>query len=88
MKLEIFREERIKELQGWLKELPSNEIERRSCGSNMLDDEITKEIEEIVDNFPTKTPKKTLTMQIKPGFIYRVSLKICFCDDNVSVIYN
>lgn len=70
----IFSLDRLQLLQDWLRNLPSNGVDRLLSGHSALDEEIVKELERIVDNVPTNTPKKSLTMHIKPSFIYRVRI--------------
>lgn len=71
----------MNQLKGWLKSLPSYGMERRVCGSVALEAEVVAEIEKVVDTF--KTSKiKNVTMQIKPTFLYRVSISY-FCCQNV-----
>ncbi|KAJ8926749.1 hypothetical protein NQ314_020866 [Rhamnusium bicolor] len=68
-------DEKLKELQTWLKTLPTHSIERQTCGSAVLEPEVIEEVEKIVDGCPKSQIAKKVTMQIKPSFLYRVRCK-------------
>ncbi|XP_050302110.1 5'-3' exoribonuclease 1 [Anthonomus grandis grandis] len=65
---------KMKELQVFLKTLPTFTLERQSCDSQVMEPEIVAEIEKIVDNQPKK-PSKKVTMTIKPSFLYKPELQ-------------
>ncbi|CAG9814067.1 unnamed protein product [Phaedon cochleariae] len=63
-------DDRLKELQSWLKTLPVHTIERQTCGSDIIEPEVVEEIEKTVDNIKPGNVKK-VTMSVKPMYIYR-----------------
>ncbi|XP_074029903.1 5'-3' exoribonuclease pacman isoform X2 [Leptinotarsa decemlineata] len=67
-------ENKLKELQCWLKSLPIHTIERQTCGSSVIEPEVVEEIEKIVDNFKVGNVKK-LTMTMKPNFLYKPEIQ-------------
>lgn len=73
MNLCFFREEKLKELQSWLRSLPTHSIERQPCGGSALEPEVVEIIEKIVDESHKTINGKRATIQVKPNFLYRVS---------------
>lgn len=70
----VCSEERIKELLEWLKKQPASSVERQACGSQSLEPELVKRIEEIVDE-DQKHPgaAKDVVLKIRPHLLYKVS---------------
>ncbi|CAH0556696.1 unnamed protein product [Brassicogethes aeneus] len=66
---------KMKELNKFLKELPTHSIEKRTCGSEAFEKEIVDDIEKIIDSQADKLVVKKVTMQVKPGFLYRPELQ-------------
>ncbi|KAL3283158.1 hypothetical protein HHI36_006310 [Cryptolaemus montrouzieri] len=67
--------EKVKAIQTWLTSQPHSRVERRACNSAVLDVDVVKEIEKIVDGYkPSNT--KNVTLQCKPNLLYRADL--CF----------
>ncbi|XP_057669654.1 5'-3' exoribonuclease 1 [Diorhabda carinulata] len=67
-------EERFKELQEWLKTLPTNSIEKQTCNSINLEPEVVQELEKMMDSFKSGSTKK-VTMQVRPNFLYRPEIQ-------------
>jgi hypothetical protein len=71
----IFRsEEKVKSIQTWLKTLPIHNIERRVCGSMLLEPEVIAEIEKTLDQM--QESPKNITMNIKPHLLFKVRVLI------------
>ncbi|XP_044268734.1 5'-3' exoribonuclease 1 isoform X2 [Tribolium madens] len=76
---EIFNEdgdEKVKSIQTWLKSLPIHNIERRVCGSSVLEPEVVAEIEKEVDQL--KDSPKNIIMPIKPQLLYKPEIQTGF----------
>lgn len=69
----IIRDEKLKELQNWLRSLPSYSVERQPCGGSALEFEEVKEIEKIIDESTKTVSERKTNIQIKPNFLYRVN---------------
>ncbi|KAK9681238.1 Xrn1 helical domain [Popillia japonica] len=67
--------ERLSEISTWIKAQPYYSVERRPCGTHVLEPEIVKKIEEIVDNYKLIKPKE-IVMKIKPHILYKPDLYI------------
>ena len=62
------------DISNWLKEQPYTKVERHVCGSEIVEPELVAEIEKKVDDFQQVGCKvKTVTMQVKPHLLYKVS---------------
>ncbi|KAJ8980060.1 hypothetical protein NQ317_012900 [Molorchus minor] len=68
-------DEKLKELQTWLKQLPCHSVERQTCGTEIVEPDVIKEIESIVDKCTKSGKSKKVTMQIKPNFLYRPEIQ-------------
>ncbi|KAJ8916294.1 hypothetical protein NQ315_016435 [Exocentrus adspersus] len=68
-------EEKLKELQSWLKSLPLHSIERQTCGSSALEPELVEELEKIVDRSLKSVGGKKIAVQVKPNFLYRSEIQ-------------
>ncbi|XP_008193749.1 5'-3' exoribonuclease 1 isoform X2 [Tribolium castaneum] len=66
-------DEKVKSIQTWLKSLPVHNIERRVCGSSVLEPEVVAEIEKEVDQL--KDSPKNIVMQIKPHLLYKPEIQ-------------
>nr|CAD7460816.1 unnamed protein product [Timema tahoe] len=76
--IHIFPNERTKlsEIQTWLKEQAYSKIARQGCGSDLLDEEIVREIENTIDRFHQVGPRvKTVVAQAKPYLLYKPGLQ-------------
>lgn len=71
----IFSDERLKELDKWLKSKPHFNAERQVCGTSNIDAEVVRKIEETVDNYKKVANTKNVIMQIKPHLLYKVRHK-------------
>lgn len=69
----LFREQKIDDLKEWLKLLPTYKLDRQLCGNTVLEPDVVNEIQKTIDTFKTNKVK-TVTMNIKPNFLYRVSI--------------
>ncbi|RZC39325.1 5'-3' exoribonuclease 1 like, partial [Asbolus verrucosus] len=67
-------DEKVKIIQNWLKTLPTHNIERRVCGSSVLEPEVIAAIEKIVDE--AKTTPKNITLQIKPQLLFKPEIQM------------
>lgn len=67
----LHSKERLSEISTWIKAQPYYSVERRPCGTHVLEPEIVKKIEEIVDNYKLIKPKE-IVMKIKPHILYKV----------------
>ncbi|XP_063901508.1 5'-3' exoribonuclease 1 isoform X2 [Zophobas morio] len=67
-------DEKVRSIQVWLKTLPTYNIERRVCGTVILEPEVVAEIENIVDQFE-ETPKD-FVMQVKPQLLYKPEIQM------------
>lgn len=73
----MFSAEKVSALSKWLKEIPTASMERQSCGAEILDEEVVKQLQEVMKVFAENPPEsKKLKLQVKPHVLYRVSL--CF----------
>jgi Uri superfamily endonuclease len=64
----------------WLKEQPYTKVERRVCGSEILEAELVQAIEREVDEFQQHGCRvKTVTMQVKPHLLYKVNICVYKC---------
>ncbi|XP_060517739.1 5'-3' exoribonuclease 1 [Cylas formicarius] len=69
-------EDKIKEIQTWLKTLPIYGLERRPCGRQVAEPEVIQIIEETLDRPTKKLVSKKVTMQIKPPLLYQPEIQI------------
>lgn len=76
-----------KDLIQYMRELPTASIEKRSCGSTLFEKELVDKIEEIVANHSKKSNPKQLTVQVKPQFLYRVSINNASSNPTLSFIF-
>ncbi|CAH1131010.1 unnamed protein product [Ceutorhynchus assimilis] len=70
-------EEKIKKVQVWLRGLPTHNIERQQCGSQVTEPEVVEEIEKIIDNYciSDNSRSKRIQMSVKPSFLYKPELQ-------------
>lgn len=69
---------KMKELQEWLKQLPTSNIERRVCNSSTLERAVVDEIEQIVDGYHASKhdqTTKTIVMNIRPQHLYKPEIQ-------------
>ena len=65
--------EKLKKLTDWIKELPCSNAARQPCGTQTLDENVIKAIEESLEE--QKSDKgKEITMQVKPHLLYKPDL--------------
>ncbi|KAI4465247.1 3' exoribonuclease [Holotrichia oblita] len=79
--------ERLSELSAWIKAQPYYSVERRPCGTHILEPEVVKKIQEIVDNSKLIKPKE-IVMKIKPHILYKfrpISIYISAMDKRMRV---
>lgn len=70
----IFRNERVQEIGNWIKNLDYMKIERKSCGLCMLEPEVVKLLENVIDECQKNNVLNTkVTMQVKPFLLYNVN---------------
>lgn len=67
------REKNIAELTKWLKERDSATIERRPCGSQVLEEEVVMALEKYIDShFNRGMKKRIVPVNSKPSQLYLV----------------
>ncbi|KAG1673590.1 5'-3' exoribonuclease 1 [Nymphon striatum] len=79
--------EKLADVQKFLKELPSANIERQSCGSDVLDSGIVKAIEASVDKLNQKSSKspKCADVLVKPKLVYKPSVDAVIFSPDINV---
>lgn len=66
--------EKVSKLTKWLKEIPTANIDRQSCGAEVLDEEVVAQIQTVVKTFMENPPEsKRLKLQVKPHVVYKVN---------------
>lgn len=78
---DIFRgdncSDKVAELSKWLKEVPSANVERQSCGAEILDEEVVAQLQDVVELFVQSPPEsKRLKLQVKPHVVYKCELRV------------
>lgn len=69
--------EKVCELSKWLKEVPCANVDRQSCGAQILDDEVVSQIQDVVKSFLDNPPDpKRLKLQVKPHIVFKSSLRV------------
>ncbi|KAK3912768.1 5'-3' exoribonuclease 1 [Frankliniella fusca] len=69
--------EKVNELSKWLKEVPCANVDRQSCGAQILDDEVVSQIYDVVKAFYENPPDpKRLKLQVKPHTVFKYSLRV------------
>ncbi|GJQ70278.1 putative 5'-3' exoribonuclease [Trypoxylus dichotomus] len=68
--------QQLKELSEWIKSRPYYTVERRSCGTLMLEPDVIKMVEEIVSNSKSTGKVKEIIMKVKPHLLYKPDLYI------------
>ncbi|XP_063223399.1 5'-3' exoribonuclease 1 isoform X2 [Bacillus rossius redtenbacheri] len=60
------------EIVNWLKEQPYSKAEHLPCGSDMVDEDIVRKLENLVENFyKANLVGKSITMCVKPHVLYK-----------------
>lgn len=67
-----FSKGKVKEVGDWIKKQPFNNLERQVVGSQIVDPEIVRRIEDIVDDFNAHNTPEQKVLQVKPHLLYKV----------------
>ncbi len=70
--------EKLAQLAKWIKELPSSNSPRQPCGTQTLDEDVVRALEECVDSDAAAVAagarRKVVTMQVRPHLLYKPDL--------------